>query len=297
MKLEDRLYSESEIRGKEMNKESERLYSKEEAQQISDFFTEFYDLNSENYSDVDEAYQEFIDAYTNIVSDNYAIMKDVNPNIIDIVPEDKAKITLNRKQTRAAGGALGAAVGTAAGAMLNTKDLKRKSSIEGRMGEGRASSADIKRLQEIKRRIKARKLGGAIIGGAAGYGGVVAAGKAANRQFSTEDLYSLKEKIKNRSLKGAATGAVAGGLIGGAIANSQILKADKKIDTYKYKIESLKKEIKNRKSEGKSTYGKELKLGKYESALREYKAVKNNPSSHKTKMRVLGAVGGGIIGA
>lgn len=67
MNLEDRFYSESELKGKpSVNVETENLYSKYEVQEISDMFSEFYSEHADKYADVDEAYEEFIDAYSNI---------------------------------------------------------------------------------------------------------------------------------------------------------------------------------------------------------------------------------------
>jgi len=231
MTLEDRLYSESELRGKpSTNLEDERLYSQDEVSLISDLFDEFYCVHGDSYADVDEAYDEFIEAYSNVE------VVDDNPNI-NYKRRKDPKLIVSKNATRAIAGSAGAGIGLAAAAMLNKKTKAEKKNIEEKMVTGRASSKDIERLNKIKKTIRNRKLRGAAIGAAVGYGGTVLAGR--NTNHSEEDSYASLNQ------KNAAAGAIAGAGFGGYAAKK--LSENKRFK----ELESLKNRNKEQEEEFK----------------------------------------------
>ena len=130
MKLEDRYYSESELRGKNSeNPEEDKLYSQQEVLEISDLFDEFYSEHGDTYSDVDEAYDEFIEAYSN-VGDEYADPEMINENPKQEAPKKRTNISIkDPRVTKAIVGTAGAGAGLALSKILTRKDFAEKKSI------------------------------------------------------------------------------------------------------------------------------------------------------------------------
>ena len=68
--MTEKMYSANELAGKEVD--IDRLFSDSEVEEFSDLFSEFWDLNQDNYSDkdgleaIDIAYNEFFDAYSKL---------------------------------------------------------------------------------------------------------------------------------------------------------------------------------------------------------------------------------------
>jgi hypothetical protein len=221
MKLEDRYYSESELRGKNSeNPEEDKLYSQQEVLEISDLFDEFYSEHGDTYSDVDEAYDEFIEAYSN-VGDEYADPIMINENPKQEAPKKRKNISIKDPRiTKTIAGTAGAGAGLALSKILTRKDIAEKKSIEEKMSKGLASVKDIERLEKIKRKIRAKVAASTVGGAALGVGGVHLYGKYKNKNYS-DDSYAqfigskkkLKDSIaKNRysNHKNAAIGALAG---------------------------------------------------------------------------------------
>lgn len=185
MKLEDRYYSESELRGKNSeNPEEDKLYSQQEVLEISDLFDEFYSEHGDTYSDVDEAYDEFIEAYSN-VGDEYADPEMINENPKQEAPKKRTNISIkDPRVTKAIVGTAGAGAGLALSKILTRKDIAEKKSIEEKMSKGLASVKDIERLEKIKRKIRAKVAASTVGGAALGVGGVHLYGKYKNKNFS-----------------------------------------------------------------------------------------------------------------
>jgi hypothetical protein len=232
MNLEDRLYSESELRGKpSTNPETERLYSNTEISEISDLFDEFYGLHGESYSDVNEAYDEFMEAFSNLNNseedDTYAV---------PLVP---------KAATQAAVTAVGAGAGYGLAKLANKKMEAEKKLIERKMTMGQASSGEIKRLVSIKKKIAFRKIAATVGGGALALGATAA--KASNTNNSeidseeefVEDTYPIMTTaalIGGAKLVGA--GIAAGGTVGNVVARVKNRKAQKRINYLKSKGDS-----------------------------------------------------------
>lgn len=185
MKLEDRYYSESELRGKNSeNPEEDKLYSQQEVLEISDLFDEFYSEHGDTYSDVDEAYDEFIEAYSN-VGDEYADPEMINENPKQEAPKKRTNISIkDPRVTKAIVGTAGVGAGLALSKILTRKDIAEKKSIEEKMSKGLASVKDIERLEKIKRKIRAKVAASTVGGAALGVGGVHLYGKYKNKNFS-----------------------------------------------------------------------------------------------------------------
>jgi hypothetical protein len=180
MNLEERYYTESELRGNLVSQENDTIYSHEEVEEFSDLFDEFYSIHGDEYSDIDVAYDEFVTAYSNVKGDIPVI--DKNPPRGSEESETKNKKAILTIKNPTVSGLLTTATTTAAGlgiAELSNRGLKnQKKEIEKKMTTGLASSKDIESLDRIKRKIRNRRL----IGGGTGLALGAAASYAKSRR-------------------------------------------------------------------------------------------------------------------
>lgn len=219
MNLEERFYSESELRGKPSgNPETENLYSSYEVEEISDMFSEFYSEYADNYSDVDQAYEEFIDAYSNVrgeLSKNQPSQEDMedyqdiysdgkkNPKKLGKVTKeggqskgsgrDLPKIKVGRKGAVAGAVAAGGALGYAGGKLWSKGDEAKINEIEAKMSTGTATASEIQSLTKLRRKAMAKKVGGTLLGAGS-------AGLAMNKAYSAEDKYIVKRSKLGKSI-------------------------------------------------------------------------------------------------
>jgi len=181
--MTEKTYSAKDLSGKETD--IDRSFSESEVDLFSDLFSEFWDENGDQYSDlggtdaIDIAYSEFFDAYS---SCNYS---------------NKGK-TLNENYGRAAIAGAGAVAGYGAAGILNAKDKNKRKEILLKMKQGRASSTEINELKSLKTKINTRKALSTVGGAALAYGGARLISKHKQKQnkkemesnYSQEDLFA-----------------------------------------------------------------------------------------------------------
>ena len=291
MNLEDRFYSESEVRGvPSQDIENERVYSSFEVQEITDLFSEFYSENGDHYENVDDAYSEFIDAY--------AVQKfeDITAEVNKKEPKSN-RSRVNKAVARTGAAALGAGVGYLIALGLNKKDAKEVAEIQAKMDKGQARATDIQRMEALTKNISRKKKGGLALGAGAGLGTSYLAGK----RFSDDDdddAYTYTEDwdktgfrnegarrlIKDSNRDNAMTGA----LVGGAAASLRT--------SYKLQTSPKGKRLRelNAKYQLHKTNKSQKELTKEEKV--ELKELHKHFLLHHGKRVLIGLLAGGAIG-
>lgn len=289
MNLEDRFYSESEVRGvPSQDIENERVYSSFEVQEITDLFSEFYSENGDHYENVDDAYSEFIDAY--------AVQK-FEDITAEVSKEDsKPRSRVGKAITRTGAAALGAGVGYLIALGLNKKDAKEVAAIQAKMDKGQARATDIQRMEALTKSISKKKKGGMLLGAGAGLGTSYLAGK----RFSDEDVDNYaddwaktgfrneghRSKIKSSNVDNAMTGA----LVGGAAASLRTLyKLQKSPKGKRKRLREL-----NAKYQLHKTNKSQKELTKEEKV--ELKELRKHFLLHHGKRVLIGSLAGGALG-
>jgi hypothetical protein len=245
MNLEERMYSESELRGRSLDNESgENQYTASEINNISDLFDEFYSEKLDNYSGVDEAFEDFVDAYNNVRNVSYADYKVNHENQDKEEKKASKKASENFQVSPKASTVIATGVGAGAGFLaahaLTKKARKEISEIEDKMVTGRASSKDIERLSELKKSLRNKKLLGLTGGAVTGYGVVKGSSRLKSTQNSAEDFVEdTYPVLTTAALIGGAKLVGAGIAGGGAVGNIASRIKNRKI---KRRIKALKKQ-------------------------------------------------------
>lgn len=290
MNLEDRFYSESELRGtKSENPENDTLYSVYEVEEISDMFSDFYVEHGDNYSDVDQAYNEFIDAYSNVrdtlktqyIEDNYSQTKESKPKIrvknFFIKKHSNSNMNSNsnskrvdKKITRSAVGLAGGAAGYGIASLSNKKAKAEIKDIEDKMVTGNAKASDIQKLEKLKKKIKLRKALGTAAGAAAGVGATKLASKFySEKQFSckskAEDFYANKNQLAAAALTGAGAMAL-GSYLGKKLGKKVNPIAKVKLEKQLSKLEQIKA---SKNKQGNKTPNLDKKIKNLKDRLKE----------------------------
>jgi len=183
MNLQDKLYSKSDLKGRNLeNLEDEKYYTEQEIEVFSDLFDEFYSSYSDSYSNIDEAYDEFLEAYSN-----------VEPDLISLntpqeeAPKKSTRLKVGHKTTKVLATGLGAGAGYGVSTLVNKKLKKEQADIENKMSKGLASSKDIERLDSIKKKIKRNIIVSTVSGAGLGFGITHFAGKAIDKNNSDKE--------------------------------------------------------------------------------------------------------------
>lgn len=180
MNLQDKLYSRSDLTGINLdNNDGERYYTEQEIEVFSDLFDEFYSIYSDSYSNIDAAYDEFLEAYTNLESDLISLNKPVEEP-----PKPSTRFKVGPTTTKVLATGLGAGAGYGVSSLVNKKLKKEQAEIETKMSKGLASSRDIERLDSIKKKIKRNIIVSTVGGAGLGFGVTHFAGKALDKNQS-----------------------------------------------------------------------------------------------------------------
>jgi hypothetical protein len=181
--MTEKTYSAKDLSGREVD--IDRAFSESEVDMFSDLFSDFWEENGDNYSDlgsmdaIDIAYSEFFDAYS---CGEYS---------------DK-NIKLGKNTGRGIAAVGGAIAGYGASSILNKKDKQKRKDILLKMKQGRASSAEINELKSLKSKINTRKALSTAGGAALATAGTVGISKLKQNKikkemestYSQEDLFA-----------------------------------------------------------------------------------------------------------